>query len=135
MNALLLILIGLVIGFLMSGCIGFYLFCRLDSKWNRLSCDIDLHQTHFDLDRLRSGKIEAVIHSNELRLNTAVIGLARELRLIVPKRRRSGDVRWLRDAREYRTKFPYSGSSPETDAAIVEAFALVDKWPPEKLLR
>jgi hypothetical protein len=130
MNALLFILIGLVTGFAINGCILYFLLRRLDARWSRLVADIDLSQTYLDLDRLRSGAIDVVIKWNELRLNAAVIGLARQLRTITPRRRRSDDVYWLRKVREYRSKFPYTAGI-DIDAAIVEAFALVDAWPPK----
>jgi hypothetical protein len=128
MNAFLLILIGLVIGLALNGCLIYYFLRRLDAKWSRLVADIDLSQTYLDLDHLRSGKVDVVINWNEHRLNAAVIGLARQLRTITPRRRRSDDVYWLRKVREYRAKFPYTAGI-DIDAGVVEAFVLLDGWP------
>jgi hypothetical protein len=127
MNTHIHFLIGLISGLVIGGAVGVYFYRRLDTEWSRASASFDLCTACITLERLRSGQIEGAIKVNEHLLNSGVMGLARQLRVIVPKRRSPDDVHWLRRAREYRAKFPRTGGVPEVDAAVTQAFALVDE--------
>jgi hypothetical protein len=126
MNALLLILIGLITGFVISGCIGFYLFRRLDARWSKLLAIYDLSQPYKILEALRSEKTAHAIKLSESSLDAGILGLGRLLRSVSSKHRNADDVYWLRKAKEYRAKYPRTTGLPNIDSGIAEAFALVD---------
>ncbi len=120
------VLLGLFVGLAIGGGAGFYFHRRLRTRLTILNVIHDNIQALRALRKLRAGRVDETIKLAETALDVSVITLAGLVRP-VPKERRDQDLLFhIRQAREYREKFPYKSKTEGFDWQVAQAFALVN---------